>query len=113
MSQVSAEEVHGNRMWPTPTCQDAGKATKRWRDDRQNNLTAAVFNLGRMFPTPTTRDCKGGYRTESLIRKDGKSRAMDALPNAVLDGAGVETVSGQLNPRWVEWLMGFPVGWTS
>jgi len=98
--------------WPTPTVQDGGKATKRWREDHQNNLTAAVFNPHKMFPTPTSRDWKGGYRTESLIRKDGKSRAMDALPNAVLDGAGVETVSGHLNPAWVEWLMGFPVGWT-
>ena len=22
-----------------------------------------------------------------------------------------EATPGQLNPRWVEWLMGFPVGW--
>ena len=21
-------------------------------------------------------------------------------------------VAGQLNPTWVEWLMGFPIGWT-
>jgi hypothetical protein len=98
-------------LWPTPTCQDV-KATKRWRDNHQNNLTAAVFNPHRKFPTPTARDYKGGYKTESLIRKDGKSRSMDALPNAVLDGAGVETSSGQLNPMWVEWLMGWPLGWT-
>lgn len=61
------------------------------------------------FPTPTARDYKGGYRTESLIRKDGKSRAFDQLPNAVIDGKGTETVFGQLNPAWVEWLMGFPI----
>jgi hypothetical protein len=23
-----------------------------------------------------------------------------------------EVVGGQLNPMWVEWLMGFPLGWT-
>ncbi|MDK2600241.1 hypothetical protein QO179_20065 [Bacillus stercoris] len=23
-----------------------------------------------------------------------------------------ERVGGQLNPTWVEWLMGFPTGWT-
>jgi hypothetical protein len=23
-----------------------------------------------------------------------------------------EQVGGQLNPTWVEWLMGFPLGWT-
>lgn len=23
-----------------------------------------------------------------------------------------EAVGGSLNPQWVEWLMGFPTGWT-
>ena len=98
--------------WPTPTCQDANKATKKYRENHQNNLTAMVFNPHKMFPTPTSRDYKGGYRTESLFRKDGKSRALDTLPNAVLDGKGTETVIGHLNPTWVEWLMGWPQGWT-
>lgn len=100
------------KLWPTPTVQDSNKATKRWREDHQNNLTAAVFNPHKMFPTPTSRDSKGGYRTESLIRKDGKSRAMEALSNAVLDGKGTETASGHLNPEWVEWLMGYKIGHT-
>ena len=26
--------------------------------------------------------------------------------------AAREGVRGQLNPTWVEWLMGFPLGWT-
>ena len=25
---------------------------------------------------------------------------------------GVQSGDGHLNPNWVEWLMGFPVGWT-
>lgn len=29
--------------WTTPTVQDSSKATKRWRENRQNNLTALVF----------------------------------------------------------------------
>jgi hypothetical protein len=67
----------------------------------------------RQFPTPTSRDWKGGYTSKSLVRADGKSRAMDALPNAVLDGLGTDVVPGSLNPTWVEWLMGFPLGWTA
>ncbi len=108
------DAVSNMQNWPTPTVQDSNKATKKWRTDHQNNLTSAVFNPDKAFPTPTSRDYKGGYTTESLIRKDGKSRAMDALPNAVLDGKGVETTKGlQLNPEWVEWLMGWPLNWTS
>jgi hypothetical protein len=104
-------QVVKRAMWPTPTCQDSNKATKRWRENRQNNPTAAVFNPQKMFPTPTSRDHKGGYTTTALTRKDGKSRAMDALPNAVINGKGTETVTGQLNPAWVCWLMGFPLDW--
>lgn len=95
------------RMFPPPTANDAEKRGNIALE-RRNGLPAAV----RLFPTATTRDYKGGYHTKSLTRKDGKSRAMDLLPNAVLDGKGSETVGGRLNPDWVEWLMGFPVGWT-
>jgi hypothetical protein len=106
--QVQLEEA----TWPTPTVQDSNKATKKWREKHQNNLTAAVFNPEQILPTPTSRDWKGGYRTESLIRNDGKSRAMDQLPNAAIGGVGTEKVVGHLNPDWVEWLMGYATGYT-
>ena len=81
------------------------------------------------WPTPTRRDYKGTNSPEGLIRKDGRSR-MDTLPNAVKyrtpqsrDWKGTSggfqrgkdlpgQVGGHLNPAWVEWLMGWPVGWT-
>ena len=101
----------GLDSFPTPTTQDAGKATKKLRTDHQNNLTAIVFQK-ETFPTPTARDWKGGYREASLMRKDGKSRRFDALPNAAIGGVGTDQHPGQLNPDWVEWLMGWPIGWT-
>ena len=81
------------------------------------------------WPTPTRRDYKGTNSLEGLTRKDGKSR-MDQLPNAVKyrtpqsrDWKGTSggfqkgkdlpgQVGGHLNPTWVEWLMGWPTGWT-
>lgn len=42
-----------------------------------------------------------------MTRADGKSR-MDMLDWAVEYLSG-----GRLNPTWVEWLMGFPLGWTA
>lgn len=46
-------------------------------------------------PTPTTQDAKNNA---SPSQKD-----RDALN---------VTVGGPLNPEWVEWLMGWPIGWT-
>ena len=99
------------KMFPTPTVQDSNKATKKMREDHQNNLTAVVFDQA-SFPTPTARDYKGGYKEEALTRKDGKSRRFDALPNAAINGQGTDVVPGHLSADWVEGLMGLPLGWT-
>lgn len=116
-------------LWTTPTVQDSGKATKRLREDHQNNLTADV----EAWATPTSRDWKGSYSDEAMVRKDGKSR-MDQVesqaihlidysllsrqaPRTLLDGEpsspNAPTSRRQLNPAFVEWLMGWPEGWTS
>jgi len=84
---------------------------------------------GTLWPTPTCRDYKGANSESGLMRSDGKM-CTDQLPNAVKfwltprkfmykdsiidrnkSNLG-EKVGGQLNPDWVECLMGFPVGWT-
>ena len=106
------DQVTQMRNWfPTPTVKTGAQVA--W--DKTPGQTGGTSLPGyvKFFPTPTTRDYKGGYKTESLTRKDGKSRHMDALPNAVLDGMGAETATGQLNPDWVEWLMGFTIGFTA
>jgi hypothetical protein len=47
------------------------------------------------FPTPTKDDT--GHRTKHYAQ-GGTALSMVA--------------GGPLNPTWVEWLMGFPIGWT-
>ena len=70
------------------------------------------------YPTPTAHDGKGRCTHNSLIRKNGMSR-MSQLCNFVVFGdfnqGRNETLktSYQLNPDWTEWLMGWPIGWTS
>lgn len=95
--------VHGNHNQPSSS-KNAG-----W------GLSSAV----KQWPTPTaTLATKGGRVTPcasaskgsspaSLIRKSGKSRVNDRIDHAVMASDG-----GQLNPEWVEWLMGWPIGWT-
>lgn len=60
----------------------------------------------RTWPTPVASMAKGSS-INALTRKSGANRSNDRLDHAVmaLDG-------GHLNPEWVEWLMGWPIGWT-
>ena len=70
------------------------------------------------YPTPTAHDGKGRCTHNSLIRKNGESR-MSQLCNFVVfgdfnqDRDKIIKISYQLNPDWTEWLMGWPIGWTS
>ena len=60
-----------------------------------------------MWPTATARDYKGGRMPETLA-KAGRNET-NSLPDAVNAQMGK---TGSLNPQWVEWLMGYPEGWT-
>ena len=89
-------------MWPTPTvsCATGGQASRSGSRKGELLLGGAV----RTFPTPKSRDGKG--QSQRGIHAQG-----DALPN-MDDGTG-HVVGGSLSPDWVEWLMGWPPGWTS
>ena len=66
-----------------------------------------------MWPTPAARDYKGanGYERTKKKLENGERAQMGQLPNAVMMEEGKQ-ISGSLNPQWVEWLMGYPEGWT-
>ena len=55
--------------------------------------------------TPTSRDYKGMYPQWSQESENKLTRSL--LPDQAHGG----TYKGKLNPRWVETLMGLPVGW--
>tara|TARA_R110000803_G_scaffold78489_1_gene143648 strand:- start:116 stop:583 length:468 start_codon:yes stop_codon:yes gene_type:complete len=99
---------HVEKMWPTPTAatNGAGKNPDNPRGIHQGNALATAVS---MWPTPTTRDHKGGYIGGRI--RNGKV-SMDTLDVAVQHTDNQNKTSGQLNPTWVEWLMGYPEGWT-
>jgi len=63
-------------------------------------------NIPALWPTPTTRDYKGGRKPETLAAS-GRGET-----NSLNDALTCQGQYGSLNPTWVEWLMGFPAGWT-
>ena len=82
-------------MWPTPRAEyDSGK-----HKGKPDTLHSAV----KMFPTPTRRDYRTGDKPKSR-------RAQNMKHTPMLND--VATPGGQLNPTWVEWLMGWPIEWT-
>jgi hypothetical protein len=63
----------------------------------------------RMWPTPKA-SAAGADFAKLKRSKTGLSLQTAARLSVAQDAAG-ET-GGSLNPKWVEWLMGFPIGWT-
>tara|TARA_Y100000588_G_scaffold156794_1_gene170803 strand:+ start:496 stop:903 length:408 start_codon:yes stop_codon:yes gene_type:complete len=112
-------------LWPTPKSSisgdDLATAAARWptptaRDHKDGSYCPNVpVNglLGRaVWPTTTTSDASGGGNRNSA---GSNAHAGMSLTDACLTGDSStprSVVSGSLNPTWVEWLMGFPIGWT-
>lgn len=99
--KVLAEEVEiaaglrqrGERMWPTQTV--CGNYNRKGASATSGDgLATAVLKCA----TPTARDWRSGKASQAT--HDKNSRPLS------------EQIGGSLNPTWVEWLMGWPLGWT-
>ena len=89
-------------LWPTPVHSEERQGLQIRRDGKkgtQTSLSTAVLT----WPTPRTAGMCGGSGSWDLLNKN------TTLEEARQMGAGN---GGQLNPPWVEWLMGWPIGWT-
>jgi hypothetical protein len=94
LSQVARDP----RMWPTPGASKASNDTALTKSGdgrmKPNKLGWAVAKS--LWPSPSARDWRSGKGRQ----ENGHT---PQLP---------EVVGGQLNPEWVELLMGFPPGYT-
>ena len=108
------------RLWPTPA---ANKTTESgelinsdgtpWDGIRKphskktgKQVQTALTDAVRLWPTPTAHNHKeGGFPAEY-------TRNTPTLTAEATEADGKPHSSGSLNPEWVEWLMGYPVGYT-
>ena len=77
---------------PTPRAQNIKTSEKAKRESKSS---PGLVDYIQMFPTPKAQNCRG----------DGKPHGNGGPSLDVVAG-------GALNPDWVEWLMGFPPGWS-
>jgi len=122
--------VEDAQKWATPTTMDTlppkseeallREATEvRPGRSKPGNLRDQVSNM-KNWPTPRAREWKDSGDPVKLAKliDDGHEATLgrvvaksevEKAEHAVSEGNN----NGQLNPTWVEWLMGWPIGWTS
>lgn len=93
------------KMWLTPRVLEIDETPENFRkrmngkrkNDRKNGFGNLTMQVKAMLPTSTCHNSKEGAYPAEYNRKT-PSLATHA--------------GGKLNPMWVEWLMGWPLGWT-
>ena len=99
----------GRTTWPTPRASDAERGG---RGELLHIVKGASGPRGRLWPTPRVSMVHGPSERE-VREGDPKRRLETAVLVPPWRPIDVPTTGGQLNPTWVEWLMGFPLGWTA
>ena len=120
MTEAEAEAILGKSvwaahskipaMWPTPTARDH-KGAAGFKDENRNlaDLTylAQIQDGHRKYPTMSASGMGNTGSRQILQRRVESGDMTETELKAMSAGNG-----GRLNPTWVEWLMGFPLGWT-
>lgn len=89
-------------FWPTPKASPSGPDFARGKRPGSGGDDLATAVARAFLPTPTaSQEAKNSTLPPSQIKRDNLAGYL--LRNGE---------RGQLNPEWVEWLMGFPAGWT-
>jgi hypothetical protein len=77
--------------FPTPLASD-------WKPRGPNSKQQGLAEVVKMWGTPKAQDSRHALRDRG---KGNLGEQVSGLHNG-----------GKLNPTWVEWLMGWPIGWT-
>jgi hypothetical protein len=103
--------THGNRQesWGTPAANDANKTPHCEVNSKQAGLAKSVgLEMRKQWATPRAN------KVHPEITEDNRdqlaNRNKSNLEEEIAGHCGKAT--GKLNPRWVETLMGLPIGWT-
>tara|TARA_R110000751_G_C13490778_1_gene449059 strand:+ start:13 stop:489 length:477 start_codon:yes stop_codon:yes gene_type:complete len=105
------------RMWPTPTAEQAGEGQllnkltakdgtspkqgeRAYNPETGRHVQVTLNRAVKMWPTPTANEDACGTPNGKMQKMRGNH------PDVRNTGVGT------LNPQWVEWLMGYPEGWT-
>jgi hypothetical protein len=101
-------------LLPTPTTQEVEhpnaeltKSGRRKSKDKTTSHSLGLADLVQMWPTMTANGMGSTGHRKLLDKHVSSGQITQDEKRQMSAGNG-----GRLNPMWVEWLMGFPIGWT-
>jgi hypothetical protein len=110
----SLDTMARKNLWPTPTVGDSKSAGGRCLPGSKahpgTTLFEAVVHGGPKIPPtwPTPKVARWAEDSQCAGTRKGKADTLYAQICKTKNDR-----PGQLNPDWVEWLMGWPIGWTA
>lgn len=103
MSLLASFQSSAN--WNQCVIEQRGEYSQRVRLAHRTKEKGFLF-----YPTPSAHEARLGYQDRSDPKKKGTQQSLTTV--VVNKAGGRKKCSGHLNPDWVEWLMGVPIGWT-
>jgi len=101
--QKGLSQIVEAALLPTPKAQNKNAPAQHGQGGM--DLQTAIS----LLPTPAARDYRGANSSEHLNKDRGHH---DQLPNAIAMADSGTGTGMKLQPEFVEWMMGFPPGWT-
>jgi hypothetical protein len=98
------DQVSNSQNWPTPTRRSPPDCPAE--RERHSPSLEAIVNT--RYPTPCSTDHKGAGQSGDLRDRLDYTVERGGTKSATFE----KNAAGQLSPNWVEWLMGWPIGWT-
>lgn len=100
----ATESGFWQEQFQTPT---VGMVTGGQNPEKGGQIGLGYMARKNLWPTPRSTDHKGATSAHAMQKAADRGFTPN-LPEA----AAASVNGGQLNPMWVEWLMGWPLGWT-
>lgn len=105
--------------WPTPRAMTGGaeSAERKQELGRKTSGGGCLQAAVKAWPTPNAHDSHTGFQNRhqnGSQQKNLHTLVVESLPDSQARPVGSSSTNprAQLNPDWVETLMGFPIGWT-
>lgn len=108
MTSVHRTSGKDSGYWPTPRAREPGRTSQGYgrglmeliegKAQIAQTTSRVTHSTLHLWETPTSRDWKSGKASQYTMGRNSRPLS--------------EQVGGALNPMWVEWLMGWPIGWT-